>query len=452
MAMLDFVVIFAYFLLVLTLGLISSKKVKTIEDYATGGRFYSAFFIFATLSSSFIGGGFTTGLASKVFSCGLLYVVALWGFSLKEILIAQYIAPCMSRYRDAISVGDIMARSYGVGAQLLTGLSSVLLCAGIAAAQFSAFGHMLQLLLGVPYIYGVCLGALLVVLYSSLGGMKAVVANDTLHFCVLIIALPLVFLFGLYKIGGPVILFEEIGLQVPINPISYKELIALFISFFLGETLVPPYVQRLLIGKDSHQTQKGTIWSGLLSIPFFLMIGLIGLIAFKLDSAVEPNTALVFVLQETMPIGLRGFAMAGMIAVIMSSADSFLNAAGIAASWDIIDVLYKPKKGLLRISRVATLGVGVLSAYFALTSIGVLDLLLYAYSFWTPVILVPLMAAILGYSSSIEGFWVSSLAGIGVAFSYSWLYPDSINATLLGVAVNSFCFLFFSKMKERFSF
>lgn len=62
---LDLMVMCGYFMLTLLLGLWAGKGVKTIEDFSTGGRNYGSFFIFATLSSSFIGGGFTTGLAEK---------------------------------------------------------------------------------------------------------------------------------------------------------------------------------------------------------------------------------------------------------------------------------------------------------------------------------------------------------------------------------------------------
>jgi len=52
-------------------GLWASRSVKTLDDYATGNRSYNSFFIFATLSSSFIGGGFTSGLAEKVYRLGV---------------------------------------------------------------------------------------------------------------------------------------------------------------------------------------------------------------------------------------------------------------------------------------------------------------------------------------------------------------------------------------------
>lgn len=450
---LDNLIIVFYFFTVLCVGLWASRSVKTLDDYATGNRSYNSFFIFATLSSSFIGGGFTSGLAEKVYRLGLFYVVGLWGFSLKEILIAKYVAPQMTKFNDAVSVGDIMGRLYGENARVFTGIASVLVCAGIAGAQFGAFGYMMNVLLGIPQLWGILIGASIVIIYSSLGGMKAVVANDMLHFCVLIVALPLVFILGLNQAGGiEAILstpnFDAIGQNIP-----WYVLLGIFLSFFFGETLVPPYVQRLLIGKDNHSTVQGTLWSGLLSFPFFLMIGLIGLIAHKLSPDLNPNLALPHVIMTVMPVGLKGLAIAGMIAVVMSSADSFLNAAGIAASHDVI----KPLKSItekhqeLTISRFTTFTVGVIGAAFAASTESVLDILLHAYNFWTPFILVPLVAGIMGYIKSAQVFWVSSLIAIFAVFittHFSSISTSAFDGTLVGIVVNALVFFTYRPKKQ----
>src|SRR3990167_7764932 len=95
-----------------------------------------------------------------------------------------------------------MGMLYGKNVKVFTGVASVLVCAGIAGAQFAGLGYVLNVLMGVPQWVGALIGAILVSTYSSLGGMKSVVANDILHFCILIIALPIVLIFGLFEIGG----------------------------------------------------------------------------------------------------------------------------------------------------------------------------------------------------------------------------------------------------------
>ncbi len=445
---LDMVILCGYLLIILAVGIRASRSVKNLQDYSVGGRSYSAFFVFATLSASFIGGGFSMGLAEKVFTLGFAYVIALWGFSCKEMLIAWLIVPRMDAFKKTMSVGDIMGQLYGHNAKIFTGIAGALVCAGIAGAQFSAFGHVTHILLGIPATTGILFGSVIVIFYSTLGGMRSVVINDTVHFCVLIVALPLVAIFGLSYLGG----FDAFWSKIPsthdniLTSIPPLALLGLFLSFFFGETLVPPYVQRLLIGKTLKQTARGTFMSGFLSIPFFLVVGFIGLLALAINPSIDPNLALPFVIQTAMPIGLKGLAIVGIMAVLMSSADSFLNAAAVSAIHDTLKPLRRrplSETFELRLTRWATFLMGAAGVIFSLRSESAIDALLYAYNFWTPFILVPLVAGILGYKASPRTFWVSSSAGICSMLMWQLFMKSmgNFDAALVGIFFNFITFL-----------
>lgn len=411
----DITILIMYAVTIFYIGWKSAKKVKTVEDFATGGKSYSSFFVTATLASSFIGGGFTTGLAEKVYSLGLIYIVGLWGFSLKEILVAKYIAPQMVKFPTAYSVGDIMGQLYGKRAKVFTGTSAFLVCAGILGAQLMAFGHICNVLLGISSQMGAFICALIVMTYSGSGGMRAVVANDTLHFCVLMVSLPLVFFFGIQAIGG----FEKLYFYSAVNfsnNISFSSIALVFLSFFFGETLVPPYVQRLLIGKTIKHTIRGNMASGLISIPFFLMIGLIGVIALVMNSNLNPNLALPYVVLETMPIGLKGVAIAGMMAIILSSADSFLNAASVSITHDVLASILPRLTEVqkLLISKYSTYFVALSGLLFTLSLESAIDILLEAYMFWTPIIIVPFVAGVMGIQRPKKAFFYGAFAGVAL--------------------------------------
>lgn len=168
------VIIAVYLLAVLVIGMLAGKNIKNISQYAVAGKSYGSMVIFATLSASFIGGGFSMGNAEKVFLVGIANIVALWGFSLKEILVAGFIAPKMDRYRDAISVGDIMEVHYGKTAKIFSGVFGFILCAGILGAQIGAIGYVTNLFLGFERFWGIMLGCGIVITYATVGGMKAV--------------------------------------------------------------------------------------------------------------------------------------------------------------------------------------------------------------------------------------------------------------------------------------
>lgn len=75
--MIDIVLVALYLALLLALGLLFGTKTSSFESYAVAGRSYGAFFIFATFSASYIGGGASIGNAEKVYLFGIAYVVTL---------------------------------------------------------------------------------------------------------------------------------------------------------------------------------------------------------------------------------------------------------------------------------------------------------------------------------------------------------------------------------------
>ena len=145
--MIDNIIVISYLLLTVIVGLKVSSSVKSDQDYINGGKNYSALTIFATLSACFIGGGFTIGLAEKTYLYGFVFIIAIWGFSVKEILIAKFIAPKMKAFQaTASTVGDIMELNYGKGAKILSGIASLLCCGGIIGAQVAACGNIIYIL------------------------------------------------------------------------------------------------------------------------------------------------------------------------------------------------------------------------------------------------------------------------------------------------------------------
>lgn len=444
----DIAIIAIFLIANLVIGVVCSRRIKSLDHFAVGHRAFSSFVIFATLSATFIGGGYTLGNASKVYSIGMIYAFGLLGFSLKEILVALFIAPRMDAHNDCLSIGDIIAKRYGTTAKIVTGIFSMIVCAGILGAQVGAMGAIFNTFLGIPAVWGIIIGFGIIIFYSSLGGMRAVVYTDIFQFIVLAIGIPLTFFVGLHYIGGVSVLLDKVPpqhLTVIQNKNDLVLLASLFVTFVFGETLVPPYVQRLFMAQSAKQTRNGTLASGILSIPFFLIVGAIGLIALVLDPNIDPNNALPFVVKTVMPVALRGFVIAGIISIIMSSAAGFLNAASIAFVNDIVRPLNKKNlsdKKLLWLAKMSTFLVGIGSVCFALTINNVLDILLYAYNFWAPVILVPLVAVIFNVNAVPRDFFVS--ATTGAASTFVWLYvlhqPFHISAVVIGVLASFIIF------------
>jgi len=460
--MLDLYIVLAYLVCLLALGIYGSR-VKHYAQYSAGGQQYSAFVIFCTLTASYVGGGFTIGLSAKTFSYGILYIIAMFGFSIKEILIAKYLAPKMAYFqKNCATTGDIMDLSYGKVGRILTGIASVIVCGGIIGAQFAACGNILNTFFELKFSYGVILTAIVITSYVSLGGLKSVIQTNIFNFVILIVMIVLMLVFGMKKIGGfdALLTMAPKNYLLPTGGFGTLTLLVLFLSFFFGETLVPPYTQRLLIGTSTLETKHGTLYSGLSSIFIFSIIGTIGIIAYILNNNLDPNLAFPYTVAEVLPSGIKGFGIAAMLAIIISSADAFLNAISIAIKKDVLDPIFGDKdhgfKEQLQSSRFITIITAIIAMLFAISTESVLDILLYSYQFWTPFILVPLIAAIYRIKTSKKIFIISSIIGILTVVlwncfsTYQTPVNGSLEGVIFGILMNflSFVFLRFTKLNS----
>ncbi len=445
---LDLITVGTFLGISLYIGYASSKKVQTLSHFSVGNRSFSSFLIFCTLSASFIGGGYTFGNAAKVYLHGMLYAFALLGFSLKEMLIGIWVAPHMEAFQDCHSIGDIMRKQYGRVAQLITGFLSLIICGGILGAQVGALGAIINVTLGISPMLGM-LGAVSVLLvYTTLGGMRAVVLTDVLQFSLLAVGIPMTFFIALHHVGG----WERVVSTVPHHYLffisSMPELLLfclLFISFMFGEILIPPYVQRLLMARSISDTVRATFLSGVVSIPIFLLCGGLGLIAFSYNHHLDANDVFPWVVKTILPLGLRGFMIAAMLSIILSSSSGLLNAASMAFVQDIMkNIPGKPiqEEHLLRWARMSTVVVGMIAVIFSAMIQNVLDILLLAYNFWSPIILVPLLAVIFKLSASARDFFIGAVCGVIGASMCRLIWPASMNAGPLisGIMLNAIGF------------
>ena len=94
---LDTGIVIAYILLLVIMGLRGGRNVKNAGDFTASGGRYGTLVIFATLSASYVGGGYSSGNAEKAFESGIGTTLTLFGFSLSMIFIGRYLVPGVAR-------------------------------------------------------------------------------------------------------------------------------------------------------------------------------------------------------------------------------------------------------------------------------------------------------------------------------------------------------------------
>src|SRR5918999_1474853 len=374
MTVLDWALLAGYFVLLIVIGVQTIRRVRTADDFAVAGNRIIWPVFFGSLAASFLGGGASLGVAGKTFSDGYVYMFAFFGYAVSFLLIGLFVAPRLKRYLGAHTVGDIMEEHYGRGARLITGVLSILLCAGILGAQALAIGTVVNATLQLPTVPSVIVGMGVVVLYSSFGGAWAVIQTDMLQFVFLGVFIPVTLVLALGEVGGPAGLLASLPEAHLTFGGGYGALmfIGLFVSFLLGETLVPPYAQRTFSTPDSRHARIGFAMSGGFAFLFYFI-------------------AVVFVKDIYQPF--------------------------------VSPQVSAQKK--LWLERGLSLGVGVVATLFALSVPSIVDALLYSYTFWAPTIVIPLLAAVLLGSRAKAAALSAIAAGAGVGARGVLFLPGS---------------------------
>jgi SSS family solute:Na+ symporter len=443
MGILDWALLGVYFVLLIVIGVQTIRRVKSADDFAVAGNRIIWPVFFGSLAASFLGGGASMGMAGKSFSDGYVYMFAFFGYAVSFLLVGLFVAPRLKRYLGAHTVGDIMEDHYGKPSRLLTGILSILLCAGILGAQALAIGTVVNATLDVPTVPSVIVGMAVVVLYSSFGGAWAVIQTDMVQFVFLGVFIPVTLILALRELGGP----AELVARLPEAHLTFggdygiAAFLGLFVAFLLGETLVPPYAQRTFSTPDSKHARRGFALTGVFAFLFYFVAATIGLVALALYPGITPDQALPVLVMRLVPVGLVGLVVAALLAVVMSTASSYLNSIAVVFVKDIYQPFVKPDvspKQKLWLERGLSLLAGTLATIFALSVPSIVDALLYSYSFWAPTIVIPLLAALLLRSRNKAAAISAILAGAAVTLIWMIGFQDQtgLDPIVPGAAAN----------------
>lgn len=434
-------IVILYLLVLVFIGLCGGRQVKTADGFTAANTTYGAPVIFMSMAASFIGGGFSAGNAAAAFENGIGMTVALLGFSVATILTGAFLTVGIARFQGASSVGDIMAQSYGKRAGMLTGFFSFITCAGVVGAQVEGMGGILHALLNIPPTAGVLIGITVVLIYSTVGGLRSVIAADVVQFALLAIGMPLLLICAVFKAGGVGAVIDATPAKLfdPLNGRTFFALLSLVATFACGELLAPPYTQRLLIGKNLKAAARGTVAGGVFSVPFFLITFFIGLTARALSVTATPADAMPALINTVLPIGIRGIVMASLVSMLLSAADGFLNGAAVGLIHDALrplKVITADKElAALRLTNALT-GIAATAAALLLPDIFVI--LKLAYTFWCPLIVPPLIYALRGNPTHPRAFRAGFLGGAVTVVVWDFILgtPFQIAGAPLGFAIN----------------
>tara|TARA_B100001029_G_scaffold43291_1_gene33969 strand:+ start:278 stop:1714 length:1437 start_codon:yes stop_codon:yes gene_type:complete len=385
-------IIFIFYLsFLIGVGLMSIKYNKSQEDYLLAGRklgpWVTAFSERASGESAWLllalpGAAISIGLGEAWTVLGItLGIIASW------YIIAEKLRIETEKY-SALTIPGYLHRKYNDNSNIIRLFSSIIIAFFFlfyVSAQFHASGKVINTLFGLSSIDGIVIGAIVIILYTLMGGFFAIAWTDLLQGVLMIGTLVVLPIVGIIELQNTDRSFYEVLNQVGESKSSFTmgksglaaiSVILGGLSWGLGYLGQPHLVIRYMAIRDPKDIKKAKLIAILWALPGItgaFMIGLVALNYFgpEFFNINDVEQAMPLLATELLPPILAGLLISGAVAAMMSTADSQLLVSTSAITEDFIHQylgLNISEKTLLLINRITIIILGIIAFGIAIFS------------------------------------------------------------------------------------
>lgn len=427
----------------LYIGYRASKKVKTSQDYLIGGKKFGVLLTSMAHQAAGLSGWLFLAWSSQVASMGMAAIWTAFSSGFAPFINFFALAKKVSRFTSlsgARSFIDLIeARYYDEDKKCIRAISSVIIFISITvymASQLMAAGTTFKVILGWDYRLAIVLATIIVMLYTSAGGLLAVVWTDFIQGCLMIFAVLVGAAVAFTKVGDVSAIMAGVQALNPakmnlwINPVT---IIGLLSAGWLGYMGQPQLVQMFMGMKSSEDSVKSALVAGctgvfMLFVTFF--INMACLILFP--KSPDANTNFIQLIMTYTPKFLLGLVTAAILAAVMSSADALLHVVNTTVCQDFYNKVVKKGQAadaeILLAGRVTAVVVSAVAVFIAFNPFeGILWVNWWAWgglSTFAPVILLGLYWKRATREGAIAGL-IGGFAGSALWFAvgyYKWLH------------------------------
>lgn len=392
----------AYMAMMIVIGALYMKKTASSEDYFLGGRGLGGFVAALSAQASDMSGWLLMGLPGAVYAFGTgqawIAIGLLAGTILNWIFVSGKLRKYTIQANNSLTLPSYFENRFHDKKRILLTVSSIVIVIFFlvyTASAFAAGGKLFNLVFGVDYKIALTIGAAVILIYTFMGGFMAVCVTDFIQGLLMLVGVLTVPIIAFCIVGGTgqmkslldasavaggsasfLNLMENGG-----KPYTAMEIFSQ-LAWGFGYFGMPHILVRFMAVKDEKEIKKSKwvaiIWCTL-SLTFACFIGVLGRAylyptvlgqdgASSAENVFIEMIKKVFMSDFALPF-VGGLFLCGILAAIMSTADSQLLVTASAVSEDLFHKMIKPKadsKKVLLVSRITVLVVAVVAYVIAL--------------------------------------------------------------------------------------
>ncbi len=432
---LDIAIIVIYFFGLIAIGVVVSRRIKTHEDSMVAGRSFGSFLAGVGKAANLAGGSTSVGGTGY----GYTYGVAGSWFGIANIILGLVLAPIAPRIWRAMtrggftSVGEYLGYRFGKFAQVFAGFLNTCAFIGFVSAQIVATATIMTILFGWNYTFSAVISTFIVIIYTILGGLKAVVYTDCMQMAIIYLGIVIILpIMAVHAVGGVDTIWSNI-------PSAFKDMSSMGWFQIIGVILIPTITAPFTIQstytytaacKTAKTARNANLWGSLMyAFPAFAVI-LIGLCCYVMyPDLASDQDALPTIITELLPNGLIGLLLAAVLSATMSTSSTGLLCAVNCFTSDVVFVIRdsikkkettgknQEKKEVLTLSatRMIIAVAGVFTLLGSLYFPKIIELILMGYSLICGGLLVPAVATMFSKRATKPAAIASMLTG-GVSY------------------------------------
>lgn len=412
------VLLLAYGVLLVCVGVWVSRRVRSSGGFFVANRSLSAGLLFVTLLAANIGAGSTVGATGL----GYRYGWGAWWWSgsaaLGCVILGAWVAPrlyVLAESQRFLTIGDYLEWRYDRGLRTL--MAAVLACATllILAGQLIAMAWALEIIAGVPKLWGCGLAGTVLVGYFAGGGLLAAAWVNLTQLIVLLAGFALAVPFAWQAAGGSVALGQTQA-QLAAGAgggLPWPLLLGFWLTLLPSFVISPGLIQKTYGARSVGALRRG-VWLNALALALFALVPpLLGLAARTLRPTLgNPELALPLLLAEVLPPAVGALGLAALFAAEISTADAVLFMLVTSLSQDVYKSCLRRDASdaqVLRAARVLACVCGLAGVLLAVVTPSVVDALKGFYGILSVALAAPLL---MGLASARPGAREAKLAVI----------------------------------------
>ncbi len=402
----EILILIVYVILLVVISVSSSKKINNSNDFYAAGKKVGYKGVFASLLATILGGSAVIGTVNFSTSHGWASAWYMLCAAIGLLSLIPFVPK--ARKHANYTISELIGNFYGRQARKFANILIPIAWTGVTAAQIIAAGKILNAYAGIDYTYAAIGSGAVFIAYTIAGGQKSIIKTDALQAGLVIASICLIFIF-VYS-SKPIQIVPVQTLAFPFNStFSPFDLIMLLFTYSTTFLVGPDIYSRIFCAGTDKNASKALLFSAFVLIPMAFMLAYLGNQAAHLfpADAFKSQSALILLVKSVLPLWAVGIVIIGLLAAVMSSADSIL----LTAASLISDLRGKnlQANSSIRHTRVSILSIGIISISISLWYSNVIGTFLIALSVFSGAFIVPVIFALMGYKCRSSIFAVSGM-------------------------------------------